>query len=313
MATAVPPKVGMQKYLIQRAIGRGEFCDVYKALDQASRQKVAIKHLKISLMYDTQSRVDCLKEIELLCHLDHPNIIRHIESFYDNNELYIVLEYADAGDMSRMLDYFRKKGERISEQMIWLMFAQVCSGLAYMHRQRVMHRDIKPANILIYKDRTIKLADFGLSRLLSATTDNACSLVGTPYYMSPERLNQKMYTFKADIWSVGCLLYEMTKLHHPFYGNNLNLDMLRRRIEDLQYEPIEENGNYSYELTFVIKSCLKPEPEKRLDIHQIESIAKNMALKFNDNQGGGGGSTPTWQQSTYTDNNIVLHHSQSSS
>lgn len=290
-------KVGMQKYLIQRAIGRGEFCDVYKALDQTTRQKVAIKHLKISLMYDTQSRVDCLKEIELLCRLDHPNIIRHIESFYDNNELYIVLEYADAGDMSRMLDYFRKKGERISEQMIWLMFAQVCSGLSYMHTQRVMHRDIKPANILIYKDRTIKLADFGLSRLLSATTDNACSLVGTPYYMSPERLNQKMYTFKADIWSLGCLLYEMTKLNHPFYGNNLNIDMLRRRIEDLQYEPIEENGNYSYELTFVIKSCLKPEPEKRLDIYQIESIAKNMALKFNDNQTGE--NTPSWQQSTY--------------
>lgn len=275
-------------YDIKKLIGSGEFCDVFKALERSSGRTVALKRLKIRQMFDGKARFDCMREIQLLRKLDHPNIIRHIESFFANSELYIVLEYANAGDLSKMLDYFRKKAIALNEKNVWNFFSQVVTGLRYMHSKRVMHRDLKPANVLINKDGTVKLGDLGLSAILSATSDHARSLVGTPYYMAPERLSELEYTFSADIWSLGCLLYELVTLYPPFYEDNQSLAMLMRKIQHRQYRPVTSypqtgppgSAASRPEVAAIIDACLVLEPSARADLEQVYQVAKRMNRQF---------------------------------
>jgi NIMA (never in mitosis gene a)-related kinase len=142
-----------------------------------------------------------------------------------------------------------------------------------MHDKRVMHRDIKPANIFVTADGVPKLGDLGLGRFFSNRTQDAHSLVGTPYYMSPERIKESGYDFKSDIWSMGCLLYEMAALHSPFYGEKMNLYSLCKKIESVSYPPLPAD-KYSEAIRTVVSACLQPDPEKRPDAKMIADIAR---------------------------------------
>lgn len=108
-----------------------------------------------------------------------------------------------------------------SEDEILDWFAQIALALKFVHDRKILHRDLKAANIFITKDGKIKLGDFGIARVLSNTISQAQTLVGTPYYLSPEIIESKPYSFKSDIWSLGIVLYEMCALQPPFSGSSL--------------------------------------------------------------------------------------------
>ncbi|KAG9511292.1 Serine/threonine-protein kinase Nek7, partial [Fragariocoptes setiger] len=235
---------------IVRPIGRGQFSDVYKAVwlnaplsitnnstrnsnnsstpttndnsnnsvndNDHHRMPVALKRIKIIDMRDAKARIDCLKETELLQQLDHPNIVRYFTSFIDNNDLFIVLELAEAGDLSKLIKGFRQNERHVPERTIWKYFRQLACAVAYMHSRRVLHRDIKPANVFMTSGGCVKLGDFGLGRYFGPQTIDAHTLVGTFYYMSPERIRNDGYEFSSDVWSVGCVLYELAALRPPF-------------------------------------------------------------------------------------------------
>lgn len=249
----------LSNFEVQKKIGKGQFSVVYKAICKEDGSVVALKKVQIFEMMDAKARQDCMKEISLLQKMDHPNVIKYLASFVEDNELHIVLELADAGDLSRMI--------------------AICSALEHMHSRRIMHRDVKPANVFVTAQGIVKLGDLGLGRFFSSKTTAAHSLVGTPYYMSPERIHEHGYNFKSDIWSLGCLLYELATLQSPFYGDNINLYALCKKIEACVYPPIPSNM-YSHELRDLVTACITSDPSRRPDIEYIHSKAKESHRRF---------------------------------
>ena len=225
-----------------KAIGKGKFSVVYRASRKSDGRLVAVKKVAIVDIMDKKTRDKTLKEVKLLQSLEHPNVVAYLDAFLDgddgtsgspssrsgNSDLIIVLEWAEAGDLKRQLRKAIQKHARFEERIIWRYFSQIADAIGYMHSKRIMHRDLKPANIFLMADGTIKVGDLGLSRSLSENTLVAHSKVGTPLYMSPEVLRGNGYDFKSDVWSLGCILYELAALKSPFKEEVRVLELLLR-------------------------------------------------------------------------------------
>uniref|UniRef100_A0A7E4ZX30 NEK6-subfamily protein kinase n=1 Tax=Panagrellus redivivus TaxID=6233 RepID=A0A7E4ZX30_PANRE len=264
---------------IGKQIGKGQFSEVFRALNNVNGEMVAMKKIQLHVMKDKKAREDCLKEIDLLRQLNHENVIKYYASYIVDKDLYIVLELADAGDLSKLIRQFKKNHRLLPERTIWKYFVQICRALAYMHSKRVMHRDLKPANVFLTKMGVVKLGDLGLGRFFSTQTYNAHSVVGTPYYMSPERMNSGGYNFKSDIWSIGCLLYEMAALQSPFFGVKINIFALIRKIDRCEYPPIPSDI-YSAQMRSLISNCICNDSTKRMDAQQVAMVAEQMHAYF---------------------------------
>ena len=193
-------------------LGHGRYSTVYKCKDLRNGTLVALKKIQIFEM-DTSARDDCFHESKLLqCLPQHPHIIQYMESFLRDSELFLVLEIAD-GDLNQLLKKYQETGQFLDERAIWKYSSQIASALAHMHACRVMHRDIKPANMFLIND-DIKMGDLGLAKYFSSKTLEAYSVVGSPYYLSPEAIAHEGYTFSSDIWSLGCSMYFISFLKY---------------------------------------------------------------------------------------------------
>ena len=148
------------------------------------------------------------------------------------------------GDLHFHIKRKLKKNEHFPEKIIKNWFLQIVMALEYLHKRRVLHRDIKSSNIFITSCGSVKIGDFGIAKVLASTVDNAMTLVGTPYYLSPEVCEDKPYTFKSDIWALGCVLYEMCSLKHPFQSKSL-IDLI---IQIVKEKPPDIPSVYSKEL-----------------------------------------------------------------
>ncbi|XP_069826075.1 serine/threonine-protein kinase Nek5-like isoform X2 [Dendropsophus ebraccatus] len=204
------------------------------------------------------------KEVTLLAKMNHPNIVRFIASIEENNSLYIVMEYCDCGDLMNRIN--KQRGVLLDEDQILNWFVQISLGLKHIHDRKVLHRDIKAQNIFLTNNGTIvKLGDFGIARMLNNTMELARTCVGTPYYLSPEICENRPYNNKTDIWSLGCVLYELCTLKHPFEAGNLRQLVLK--ICRGRYEPL--SSKYSYDLRTLISQLFKISPRDRPSVTSI--------------------------------------------
>lgn len=288
-------------YEILKPIGKGKFAVVYRAKRVDSEEIVALKRINVDSI-DDKARDKCLKEVRLLQSLDHPNVIRYLDSFITDNDLVIVFEWAAAGDLKRQLRKAQERGVGFEERVIWKYFSQICDAIHHMHDRRIMHRDLKPANIFLTLDGTVKVGDLGLSRELSEHTIQAHSKVGTPLYMSPEVLRGDGYDFKSDVWSLGCLLYELAMLKSPFKSEGLNLYLLFQKISQGDYQPLPEN--YSEELRKLAYSMISTKPEDRPEITTVCIQARKMRALFNDKNASMKRQQAAQQQSKETEESM---------
>ena len=147
------------------------------------------------------------REAEILKVLKHPNVVRLREYYMNsNNKFCIVMDYAEKGDLASKLD---KTENFFSENQILEWFVQLSLALKHIHDRKIVHRDLKSQNVFLTAMNTIKLGDFGISKILKNTHQLLSSFVGTWYYISPEIIRGKLYSFKTDIWSLGVIMYEM--------------------------------------------------------------------------------------------------------
>ncbi|KAE9237834.1 hypothetical protein PF002_g10820 [Phytophthora fragariae] len=178
----------LDDYEVLKPIGKGKFSVVFKAKRRRDGQAVALKKIAIFDLMNLKAREKTLKEVRLVQSVSHSNIIQYLDAFVQNNELYIAFEWAEAGDLKRQIRKANEKGVRFDERTIWRYFTQLCGAILYLHQARIMHRDLKPANIFLTLKGVVKVGDLGLGRYLSENTVEARSKVGTPLYMSPEKV-----------------------------------------------------------------------------------------------------------------------------
>ena len=149
----------IEGYRIIKFLGSGKFSVVYEAERQLDSKLVALKIIKIYDIKDKNLVEKCLQEVNLLKRVNHPNIIKYLDSFIYQNELYIAVEWADKGDVKRLIKKYKQEGDEIDERKVIEYTREIAAGLNHMHEQRVIHRDLKPANILITSDGIFKLGD----------------------------------------------------------------------------------------------------------------------------------------------------------
>ena len=270
----------MEKYEPISYIGKGNFGSITKIRSKIDGKILVWKELNYGVMSE-KDRNRIISEVNILRELHHPNIVKYYDRIIDkkNSKLYIVMEYCPGGDLSKIIKHNRKNNQYFSEDLIWKIFSQVASALYACHTHKdgkILHRDIKPSNIFIDQENNIKLGDFGLSRILNSDISFAVSRVGTPYYMSPEQIDNIKYNEKSDIWSLGCFLYELTTLHPPFEATtHLNL---AKKIKSGKFENIP--NMYSNNLCKVINMMMNIDQNLRPNIKEIISIPEiSMRIK----------------------------------
>ena len=206
---------------------------------------------------------ELLKESDILSSIDCPFIVKHYQTVVLDDSINIIMEFCDNGDLSQ---FIKINKDPFNEKDIIKIFEQICYGLDYLHSKKIIHRDIKPANIFLYQDGRVKIGDLGVCKSLN-TSSLAKTFVGTPYYLAPELYCDKPYNEKSDIWSLGCVIYEMLAFKKPFEANNpaglimkivnnkpenLNVNKYSKVLIDLVYSMLDKNVSTRPNINYVI-------------------------------------------------------------
>ena len=264
----------IDNYEIIKDIGKGSFSNVYLVRKIDTQKEYALKKVNLSGM-SKKERENAIKEVNFLSEIKDNNVIGYEESFYDNNMniLYLVMEYAPYGDLNKIITTNNKIKKYFTESELLNIYLQIVSGLKAIHLKHIIHRDLKSANIFITQinDFILKIGDFNVSKKIDYMNLKNTQ-TGTPYYASPEIWENKPYDLKSDIWSLGCLFYEISSLTTPFKG--LNMKELFECIEKGIFDPLPKQ--YSNNITKLIKMCLRHDANLRPDCAHITYFIENL-------------------------------------
>ena len=265
----------MENFEIINKLGSGGFSKVYKVKRKIDNQIYALKKVQILNLSEKQ-KMSSLNEIRVLASIKSKYVVNYKEAFLDEKDstLCLVMEYADRGDLANRIKEQKKKGKYFNEKDIWRVFIQLVKGLKSLHDLSILHRDIKSSNIFLFSDGTAKLGDLNVCKILSNDVLGHTQ-AGTPSYAAPEVWMEKPYGLKSDIWSLGCVLYEIISLHCPFRGENIV--ELYNKILVGEFSRIP--NKFSDELNWIIEHMIHSDVNKRLSCDEIlkcEYIRKRM-------------------------------------
>lgn len=273
----VGPVGSRRQFKVVKFIGKGSFGSVYRVRRLSDGLDYAMKQINVTQM-NSQERKKAINEIRILASVAScPYLVRFYEAFLENDTLYIVTDYAAQGDLLSQIKRHYKRRTHFPERQCWSYLIQLCIGMQYLHRHKILHRDLKSANIFVTDDGVLKIGDFGISKLLRPPEMFAKTQIGSPYYVSPEMWKNKPYNSKTDMWAIGCFLYELVALHPPFQANSL--DKLAARIMAGQYEPLPRHC--SPELAAIIRRLLIVDTKQRpscTDLLQTAAVQSRMHL-----------------------------------
>ncbi|XP_054335773.1 serine/threonine-protein kinase Nek10 isoform X3 [Pongo pygmaeus] len=282
------PSKYIGNYAILDHLGSGAFGCVYKVRKRSGQNLLAMKEVNLhnpAFGKDKKDRDSSVRNIvsELTIikeQLYHPNIVRYYKTFLENDRLYIVMELIEGAPLGEHFSSLKEKHHHFTEERLWKIFIQLCLALRYLHKEkRIVHRDLTPNNIMLGDKDKVTVTDFGLAKQKQENS-KLTSVVGTILYSCPEVLKSEPYGEKADVWAVGCILYQMATLNPPFYSTNML--SLATKIVEAVYEPVPE-GIYSEKVTDTISRCLTPDAEARPDIVEVSSMISDVMMKYLDN------------------------------
>ena len=254
----------MDRFIIISKIGEGAYSIVYTVKRLEDDKIYALKKVKIQKL-SPKEKNNALNEVRILASVNSPYIISYKESFIDETDktLCIVMEYADDGDLFQKIKFYKSYKTFFMEEDIWRIFIQITKGLHDLHEFNILHRDLKSANVFLFRDGTAKLGDLNVSKITCRGL--GCTQTGTPYYASPEIWRDNPYNLKSDIWSLGCVFYELIMLKTPFRGESMK--DLYKKVMKGEYPPIPKT--FSNKFQIVIDRILKVRPEERPDTNEI--------------------------------------------
>ncbi|XP_043408161.1 serine/threonine-protein kinase Nek4 isoform X10 [Chelonia mydas] len=250
-------------YFFLRAVGKGSYGEVSLVRHRQDNRQYVIKKLNLKHA-SSRERKAAEQEAQLLSQLKHPNIVTYRESWEgEDGLLYIVMGFCEGGDLYHKLK--EQRGKPLPENQVVEWFVQIAMALQYLHEKHILHRDLKTQNVFLTRTNIIKVGDLGIARVLENQYDMASTLIGTPYYMSPELFSNKPYNYKSDVWALGCCVYEMATLKHAFNAKDMN--SLVYRIIEGKLPPMPKD--YSPQLAELIRTMLSKKPEERPNVKSI--------------------------------------------
>lgn len=269
MDESIQPGSKIPGYILNNKIGQGSFSNVYKATHIVTQVDCAIKIISKSSLTDQQAKQLVDNEIAIMKELDHPFIIQFYESFEDDNNIYISMEYAENGSV---YSYIKKNG-KFDECSSRELFCEILSAMDYLHNNlKIAHRDIKAENILLDKNNHIRLIDFGFSKKFDDQAKSFSNACGSPAYAAPEILKGNLHGPSSDIWSLGVVLYVLLSGTLPFTDENM-----QRLLQKIIYtEPKYMTDSFNAQTKDLVQKMLKKDSKYRLT---LSGIYKNLWVR----------------------------------
>ncbi len=252
------------RYEIINELGKGAMGTVYLGKDPKINRKVAIKTMALSQEFEPEEleevKAKFFHEAEIAGMLNHPNIVTIFDAGDEHDLAYIAMEFLDGIDLSP----YTKKGRLLPFSTTLKVIGKVAEALQYAHNHDVIHRDIKPANIMILKNKSVKVTDFGIAHIIDSSKTKAGVVLGTPSYMSPEQLSGKKLDGRSDLFSLGVMLYELASGVRPFRAESLS--KLMYKIAKQPHADIREhNPDVPDGIRLLIDELLTKKADQRVE------------------------------------------------
>jgi NIMA (never in mitosis gene a)-related kinase len=263
-------------------IGVSVFSRIFIGKQKVNEKIVCLQYISLCICNEERRIKDIEKnekEAQELEKLNHPNIVHYFDHFVHKNDFIIVQEFLEGISLKELIEEAVERKEKFEEDFICQILSVVVSALSYCHTFDITHRDIRPDNILITNENSMKLINFGISRIVKIGLERMMIPCETIVYMSPEMVIKQSYKLSSDIWSLGIVIYELMALKHPFSYNsiqylNMIIDKAVPQLNNLQYSP---------DLISIVEMMLSLDPSNRISCKQLHDhpfLAKYLSMQL---------------------------------